>query len=432
MKKTIILKMILCALVCAKEDSHSISSGYSERGWGLGAVVRIASIPYSTVADRHVGSFIPLIFYDGDYLYFDGVEGGIRFNLDDYSQLALFGRLQFFDIAKKYQNLIQGDNIFWGLQYKIKISEYQFIDTEFLTGNDGNYSFIGRYGWIFATAGWQFKPFIEGQFKKAEHTQRYAGLIPERIPGGFTLAAGFTTRLHLTSNFYLLGRSEVRRLDQNMLNTKYIRDRWKAEIYFGIAFSNNIRKPLKKNLANNRYVRISHGWGTFSDVSEILRFKILPDPFHHQLTSVFFGEPLDDTLFGLPIHIYLNAGIANHWNSRIQNNLLELIFNIKFYYTVPLPVRLRFGVAEGISYITEVTNIEKQKMAEEQYNPSKLLNYLDFSLDLNLGDIFGEIFMPLWIGWSLHHRSGIFETAQHFGRIEGGSNYNTFYLQYHF
>ena len=33
---------------------------------------------------------------------------------------------------------------------------------------------------------------------------------------------------------------------------------------------------------------------------------------------------------------------------------------------------------------------------------------------------------------SKHHRSAIFETASHFGRIKGGSNYNTVYLQWHF
>jgi outer membrane protein len=38
----------------------------------------------------------------------------------------------------------------------------------------------------------------------------------------------------------------------------------------------------------------------------------------------------------------------------------------------------------------------------------------------------------LWFGYSLHHRSAIFETSSAFGRIKGGSNYNSLYLQYHF
>ena len=51
---------------------------------------------------------------------------------------------------------------------------------------------------------------------------------------------------------------------------------------------------------------------------------------------------------------------------------------------------------------------------------------------MNLGDIFrSEALQNLWVGYSIHHRSGIFQTSSAFGRIRGGSNYNTFYLQYH-
>lgn len=38
----------------------------------------------------------------------------------------------------------------------------------------------------------------------------------------------------------------------------------------------------------------------------------------------------------------------------------------------------------------------------------------------------------VWIGYSLHHRSAIFEKASQYGRIKGGSNYNTLYLQVDF
>jgi outer membrane protein len=63
---------------------------------------------------------------------------------------------------------------------------------------------------------------------------------------------------------------------------------------------------------------------------------------------------------------------------------------------------------------------------------SKLLQYLGFSVDLNLGDIFGEKVEDLWLGYDIHHRSAVFENASEYGRFKGGSNYNTVYLQYHF
>ena len=70
-------------------------------------------------------------------------------------------------------------------------------------------------------------------------------------------------------------------------------------------------------------------------------------------------------------------------------------------------------------------------MIDKGYRPSQLMNYLDFTLDFNLGDLFGaEDLKGLWLGASIHHRSSIFESASQFGRIKGGSNYPSFYLQY--
>jgi outer membrane protein len=72
-------------------------------------------------------------------------------------------------------------------------------------------------------------------------------------------------------------------------------------------------------------------------------------------------------------------------------------------------------------------------MDNKGYRASNLLNFIDVSIDFSVGDLFGaNKLRDLWFGYSLHHRSAIFETSSAFGRIKGGSNYNTLYLQYHF
>ena len=61
------------------------------------------------------------------------------------------------------------------------------------------------------------------------------------------------------------------------------------------------------------------------------------------------------------------------------------------------------------------------------------MNYIDIKLDFNLGDTFAVTAMnDLYFGVGIHHRSSIFESSSAFGRIKGGSNYNSLYLQYHF
>ena len=91
----------------------------------------------------------------------------------------------------------------------------------------------------------------------------------------------------------------------------------------------------------------------------------------------------------------------------------------------------RIGAAEGLSWIEEVTYIENENMESKGYRPSQLMNYLDFTLDVNLGDLFRSSSLEnAWLGFSIHHRSSIFESASQFGRIKGGSNYPSLYIQW--
>ena len=128
----------------------------------------------------------------------------------------------------------------------------------------------------------------------------------------------------------------------------------------------------------------------------------------------------------------MTPGIVYHHDSEVQTHFPEYVFAIKAYYTVKWPGKWRIGAAEGISYTTEISYIEQQEMDSEDLEPSNLLNFLDFSIDWDIGDIFSyDPLRDLWIGYSLHHRSGIFSGSSAFGRISGGSNYNSIYLQYH-
>jgi outer membrane protein len=110
--------------------------------------------------------------------------------------------------------------------------------------------------------------------------------------------------------------------------------------------------------------------------------------------------------------------------------MIRVAFNLWFK---PLPVKFRIGFAEGLSFANPVPSMEQREMDTKEFRSSKLLNYLDFSFGLNMGDIFrADSVQDLWFGYSIHHRSGIFTSSSAFGRIKGGSNYQTVYLQYHF
>ena len=61
---------------------------------------------------------------------------------------------------------------------------------------------------------------------------------------------------------------------------------------------------------------------------------------------------------------------------------------------------------------------------------SKLLNYLDPSIDVSLGDLINShALKDTFIGVGVSHRSGIFGASRILGGVNGGSNYMYTYLE---
>ena len=417
---------------------------YPQQDWGIAAVVRTAEIPFEGVNDS-VSSFVPMLFYEGDRWFVRGTAGGAH--LWDWGGLELnaLTRLRFFDIPAEYQNEVQGDTADFGLQLHDEL-DYGWWEAELMSDGRGNLHANGRAGTSFVTKNWVIIPAINVQYGFSDFVSRYYALEPltgQSADGAFVVSPEITARYHVISDLYLLGTlrynlfgSEIRDLDavdrpgsyEALIGFGFFQDRGGAQ------FAGQPREP---ELGEDRetelvpHVRVAHGWGTQSNLNSILQGDIEDDEFNNQMTSVFYGYPLTDRLFGLPLQIFLAPGFAYHWSSEVQDPTFELVAKIHIYYTIHWPIRWRLGAAEGVSWIEQVTYLEEQDMIDKGYRPSQLMNYLDFTLDFNVGDIFGaDDLKGLWIGASIHHRSSIFESASQFGRIKGGSNYPSFYLQY--
>ena len=406
---------------------------YPEQEWGLGASIRVGAIPFAT-DERTVGSFVPLMFYHGKYFYMDGIEGGFKLYDSKSWQFRAMGRLRFFDIPAEYQNEIQGNNVLWGLKIRYKPIRFTYTDVELLSDVYGHFLSELRLGLAYKTKHFRGQLFGEFQFKTSSFNSYYYGLEQYDVGGGTEIAAGYTINYHVISNLFLFSAGKISLLDKNVRNLDIINRDLYWQAYFGFGFSNDWNKEKKPALKNKAYVRMAVGWATPSDLSKIIRFNAEPDSANNHMTSIFYGYPLTDNLFGLPLDFYLHSGFVWHWsNQPYQGNAQEVVLAIKFYATIPWPIRWRFGAAEGLSYVNNIPFVEKTEMERKGYKPSNLLNFLDFSLDLNIGDITGGDFMKrLWIGYGIHHRSAIFETAQQFGRIKGGSNFQTGYLSWEF
>ncbi len=407
-----------------------------EPSWALGGAFRSATIPFASEEGR-VASFIPFVFYDGGGpFYFRGLEGGLRFFRPGDWQFSAMGRIRFFDIPSNLLNQFQAYTFFYGLQGRYSPFGPLHLDLEALTDFNGREVLNARLGGFWEKPKWWYHVYFQAQYKTSVFNSHYYGLDEEEVASGVEMGVGGSVMFVVASNFFLFARGEGVLLDAPVRNAQFVNKDLKAQGFLGFGWKNDRTRTTPSVQKTKKYWRLSHGWVTYSSLGEIFGGKAEPDPDNHQMTSIFYGHPLSDTFLGLPFQVYLHCGLGWHWQNK-KHNIQEFVIAVKLYYTIPLPVRLRPGISEGWSYVTAIPFIEETEIKAKGYEPSPLLNYLDFSLDVNVGDLFGwigarETLNRTWAGIALHHRSAIFETAQQFGRIKGGSNVRTIYLQYDF
>ena len=473
------MKRLFAAVILFIFSLPVYADGVPEKDWGIAVGLRSAKIPYKA-EDESVKDFIPLMFYDGDIFFIRGLTGGIKLYDKDAWQFSLLGRYRYFDIPAEYQNLAQGNALDFGGQLKYRINNDLETNFEIMLDEDSRYysSINARYHW--ESGSWELYPYATLRYKSADFNDYYYGLdgFPDpddltntfnnKLGSAFDLSLGSEIRYHVTSNFYLLGRAQLTTLDSTTRDSASIENGTYGEVYLGIAFFNDKTKAKVSSLKAKPYIRLAHGWGTPSNMSDILSLNSLDDEQNSQITSIFYGHPIADSLFGYEfIDLYITTGYVYHHSTDSYQQTLnpgvgintpelavapgntcdgvndcvltydglstnEYVLGIKAFFNVNWPVHWRFGLAEGLSYIETVSDLEQREMDRKGYRSSQLMNYLDVTVDFSLGDTFGVKAMnDLFFGVGIHHRSSIFETSSAFGRIKGGSNFNSLYFQYH-
>lgn len=409
--------------------------------WGLAFAVRYSNIPYAGGKDA-VTDLVPLFFYEGERLYLRGLEGGWRLWFPDDPRpapgwgLDAVARYRFYDIPRERQNSDRRDALDAGLRLVRPLADDWRAEADFLSDTDARTHAVARITGDHGRGPWLLSPALELRIKSSAFNSRYYGFDERDVDAGADIRARLRFRRHLAGNLHLVGSVEAGLLDSPARRSAFVEDDWEWEGMLGLGV---FAPPPKLETVEpagplaRPYVRFAQGWGSDARLGEILAGQNRSDGVPVRMSSLFYGHPLSDTLFGLPIEVYLTPGLAHHYASSVQGAATEYVLAVKFHHTANLPLlgRVRFGAAEGLSYMDSMTFYEERDLERKGYEPSRLLNYLDFSVEFNLGDVFrARRLERLWLGAAIHHRSGIFETASLFGRIKGGANFNTVTLNW--
>jgi outer membrane protein len=318
----------------------------------------------------------------------------------------------------------------WGGQARYAPFGPWYLDLELLADGRRNVFGNARLGVRLENQRWRVNTFAELQPKSRGFNSLYYGLDSVSVAAGSELSLGFIADYHLWTNIHLFGAGSLTHLDRGVRNVPFIDRNWNSELWFGLGLSEDRSAVAGPLMHGGSYIRVAHGWMTPSSLEDIFNGVATKDPYNNQMTSVFYGHPLSNTLLTLPIDVFLHSGFVQHWKSEVQSTSQEFVVSVKIYYTIPLPWRIRVGAAEGLSWINQVTFVERSQLGKKGFESSQLLNFLDFSADINIGDIVRNEEVKSWaLGYGIHHRSAIYELSQQFGRIRGGSNVQSVYLQ---
>jgi hypothetical protein len=152
------------------------------------------------------------------------------------------------------------------------------------------------------------------------------------------------------------------------------------------------------------------------------------------LIGANFGRKFSDTLFGLPLPMTANVGVQ-YFNERDHQ---DDAYGITAFVDWRLPWTqkyVRLGLGEGLSYVTRIPLSEQRDFAKKGVESEKLLNYLEWTVDLPLHQfdavenlIHGSI-KELNLGFIVFHRSSVFGL---FAESKGGVNFMGFGLEARF
>ena len=179
----------------------------------------------------------------------------------------------------------------------------------------------------------------------------------------------------------------------------------------------------------NYSLRFAYGKASQNDLGEILLADLGTHPISLKVYAFdggyFLSKPYEH------ISLYLKGGLS-YFDDNYADDVYEGTLYIKAYWDIPyFKESVRFGFGEGGSYVSHVLLCEYLEATQKNDNNSKYLNYLDISLDFDIGRVFGSKSLEnLYLGYAIKHRSGIFGLINNVAH--GGSNYNTLYIEKNF
>lgn len=451
---TVLLAVGLSAAAPASADSNiePLTLLSEPDSPGLGALARFESSPYREGGTRY--DVLPLYLFEGNRVFLDANRVGVKLLKGGDQRLDLFAaqRLEGFPSDRVPASLagmaVRDSGLDLGLSWQYR-QPWGNVRAEFLhdAGNTskGNELRLG-YSYDWRSGPWRLRPSLSVALRDASLNNYYYGVrADEAVPGrpAYAPGAGINTTLglygsyDLTQRWRLLAGVSATLLDRHLRDSPIVQKRVLPAVYVGAAYDFGSHEREWAQQDSPTYFKLLYGKAT-EDGCHLLKIvtaqclstaKVNPT----SITALQIGKPFLQNVNGWPLDFVGYAGLAEHNDRGLQANGLQLdLFMKAFYSGFPWShrVKTRLGLGVGVSLAQRAPYIEASSQAASGQPASRMLNYLDPTLDVSLGDLLGSrALKDTFIGVGVSHRSGIFGASRLLGNVNGGSNYIYTYVE---
>ena len=414
----------------------------------MGLLSRIERSPYRGIGSRQ--DLIPLYVYEGGRAYLRSYRVGLKFDAQPW-RLDLFLARRFEGtpyeltpdelpgLTRREQGADVGVGFVWRGEGKSAYFEAMRDATAVSHGGELRLGYRHEFG----AGRLRLRPHAMVSWRNSALNDYYYGVSPaEAAPDrpAYEPGAGGEAQVdlyaiyRLTGAWYAVGGLTLTRRSSGVRKSPIVEDRVQPGAFAGLMYDFS---PQTRQWPQGRptVARVFYGPSSECDMLQIIRLNCTKTHTQDETSVAGYeiGRPLVQRLNGWPLDVSVMVGVVRHKERGLQPDFWQVNGYIKaHYYGLPWSHRVntRLGFGAGLSYARRVPFVESRDQAVRGRDTSRLLNYMDPTIDVSLGDLVGSRRLrDTFVGLGVSHRSGIFGSSQLLGNVNGGSNYIYSYIE---
>ena len=274
----------------------------------------------------------------------------------------------------------------------------------------------------------RWRPYATLAWRDADLNNYYYG-VPGYEPGaGLNLELGALIAYRV-QNWTALAGAQVTQWSSGVRGSPAVDGKLQTHVMLGFMYGFTPEQAGEWQ-RRSLILRLGYGQSSDCDLLPIVTLQCTTTNTQDPTSIVLFdaGQVLVRRLNGWPLDIQGFVGFVRHLERGLQedfwqvNGYFKPVYSLGPWFASRLAPRLGFGA--GIAYASRIPFMEQRDQALRGRDTSKLLLYLDPTVDLSVGRLFGvRELRETYFGVGASHRSGIFGASRLFNNVDGGSNY---------